>query len=398
MESLLDEWARINTGSYHIAGLQRMAARLRAALTDLPGSLREFALGPQTLVSDRGDREVRELGSVLTMRSPARRGPRVLLAIHYDTVYPANDDFQTTTRIDDRTLRGPGVCDAKGGLLVLLFALLALENSPFAGTLRWEILLNPDEELGSPGSGPMFAEAAARNDLALLFEPALPDGALVSSRKGSGNFTLIVRGRAAHAGRDPQRGRNAIDSLAPLISSVSALQNEIPGIVVNTGFVHGGGPVNVVPDTALARFNVRVETWAQQEAFEGRLREVLSQIPPRDGIAVEVRGGLHCPPKILTPAIDRMLHHLRDCGEMLDLPLIWRPTGGACDGNRVAAAGVPAVDSLGVRGGNIHTDQEFVLLDSLTERARLTALYLMRLAAGDIQTEALPAPEEARQS
>src|SRR5262249_39128994 len=151
---------------------------------------------------DEGREKSRPLGKALAFQSPPRAGPRVLLGIHYDTVFGVDHLFQSVTRVDENTLRGPGVCDAKGGLLVLLHALLALERSPVAGSLAWEVLLNPDEEIGSPGSGSLFAAAAKRNDIGLLFEPALPDGSLVASRKGSGNFTFIVHGRAAHAGRD----------------------------------------------------------------------------------------------------------------------------------------------------------------------------------------------------
>ena len=256
-------------------------------------------------------------------------------------------------------------------------------------------MLNPDEEIGSPGSAELFESAAGRNDLALLFEPALPEGALVSSRKGSGNFTFTAHGKSAHAGRNGADGRNAIHALAALLSRLPALQDQIPGSLINTGFISGGGPVNVVPDHALARINVRVENQHQQHMMEDTFRGLAKTESQPAGIRIELRGGFHAPPKPLTPATESLLHHLADCGKMLDLDISWRATGGACDGNRLAACGLPTVDSLGVRGGEIHTDREFVHIESLTERAALVALFLMRLANREIPMDSIIHPAAA---
>jgi glutamate carboxypeptidase len=347
----------------------------------------EIALGPRTLINDHGDMESQALGAALSLRSPGRHGPRILLAIHTDTVFGANHPFQSATSTDSDILRGPGSCDAKGGLLVMLFALLALERTPFAQNLAWEVLLNPDEEIGSPGSAALFADAAGRNDLGLLFEPALPDGSLVASRKGSGNFTFVVHGRAAHAGRDSRLGRNAIHALARFVADLAACQADYPGIVINTGWIHGGGPPNIVPDLALCRANVRVETIAQQNAFERDLQGRIAEASQADGITLTCHGGFAAPPKPLTPAVETLLHQLKECGAELGLPLAWHATGGACDGNRLAAAGLPTVDSLGVRGGKMHTNEEFVNLESLVERTKLATLFLMRVGAGELAVD-----------
>jgi glutamate carboxypeptidase len=267
----------------------------------------------------------------------------------------------------------------------MLLALQAYERSPWAEKAGWEVLINPDEEIGSPGSAPLLIQAAKRNHLGLVYEPSFQDGNLVGARKGSGNFTVIARGKAAHAGRNPQLGRNAIDALARFIVGLASLDDAGGAITTNVGYIQGGGPVNVVPDLAECRFNVRVVTQNDQKSFEDSLRRLAEEINKIDGISLELHGGFRRPPKPLDAKTLKLLEHVAECGRDLGLSLQWRPTGGACDGNNLAAAGLTTIDSLGVTGGDIHSSEEYILLDSLAERAKLTALLLMKLAAGEIE-------------
>jgi glutamate carboxypeptidase len=267
----------------------------------------------------------------------------------------------------------------------MLTAVRALERSPWAANLGWDILINPDEEIGSPGSAPLLEQAARDNHLGLVFEPALADGTLVSARKGSGNFAVVIRGRAAHAGRSPHLGRNAINALAEFIVELNALAVARNGMTVNVGAVTGGGAVNVVPDLALCRFNVRVTKQEDQKSFEENLGALVAKISARDGISVEVHGNFARPPKPLEGKSRELADHVSQCGRELGLPVTWISTGGACDGNNLHSAGLPTIDSLGVKGGNLHSFEEYVVLDSLTERAQLTALLLMKLASGEIK-------------
>jgi glutamate carboxypeptidase len=386
-ESMIDtltRWSNINSATYNQVGLAAFAEQLAPLLRQLSPHIEFIPLPPHTVISNTGQKETRPLGQAIRLRKADIPGaPRALLNIHYDTVYVPTDPFQTATRIDATTLRGPGVTDAKGGLLVMLTALLALERSQLASNLQWEVLINPDEEIGSPGSTPLFLEAAKRNDIGLLFEPANSAGAMASSRKGSGTFTLIAHGKSAHSGRDPQVGRNAIHALAALITKVIPIQSEVPGITVNTGSFHAAGPSNIVPDFALCRINCRVENEAQKNAIERRLDELVADVP--EGITIEKHGQFGFPPKPVTPAMETLYQQIEGCAKELNIALSWRPVGGASDGNRLAAAGLPNIDALGPRGGNIHTDQEFCHLESLTERTKLTALYLLKLAGGDIR-------------
>jgi glutamate carboxypeptidase len=262
----------------------------------------------------------------------------------------------------------------------MLIAVEALERSPWAANVGWEVLINPDEEIGSPGSSHLFDEAAKRNHVGLLFEPAMPDGSLVSHRGGSGSYSVIVRGRSAHAGRDPHMGRNAIVAAAELTASLSKLATD--GITVNVSKIDGGGPTNVVPNLAICRFNVRAKTPPDQQRIQRQIDEVLATFRDRDGIRMELHGGFHRPPKPLDEGTQHLQKQLESCARELNVPISWRYSGGVSDGNQLAAAGLPNLDSLGPRGGSIHSSDEFLLLDSLTERAKLATL-LIRLLATD---------------
>jgi len=376
--------SNINSGSYHAAGVNRVAARVEELFAPLGAAAERLSLPPHRVTSDRGEAVEHAVGRAVRLRQRPDAPLKIFLAGHMDTVFGAQHPFQSARIVDDDTLNGPGVADLKGGLLVMLLALSALERSPWKERIGWEVLFNPDEEIGSEGSAPLFKEAAQRSALGLVFEPSFPDGNLAGARKGSGNFDVIVRGRAAHAGRDPQLGRNAIRAAADCANALDALNGRREGLTLNVGYVHGGGATNIVPDLCVLKFNVRTaipddERWLQQE-----LDGILAAAQKREGIRLDVRGHFTRGPKVMTPAIERLAGMIGDCGRALGLKLEFRPTGGCCDGNNLAAAGLPNIDNLGVVGGEIHSDREFMRLSSLGERAQLSALLLMRLASGDL--------------
>jgi len=387
MKDLVVRWAEINSGSYNLAGLGQLLSDLEREFKALAGDSERLELAPQEIVDGRENPARVALGRALRIRMRPNAPIRVFLGCHMDTVYGADHPFQKTLLVDDNTLRGPGVTDAKGGLVVMLRALEAFERSPWAYKLGWEVLINPDEEIGSPGSSHLLSQAARRNQVGLVFEPAFFDGSLASERTGSGNFTAITRGKAAHAGRDPHLGRSAISALAWFIVHLNAFASGQSGITVNVGYLEGGGAVNVVPDRALCKFNVRVKSAKDQELVEEHLERVTDWIKLIDGISLELYGQFGRPPKPLDEATLKLLGQIAECGKSLDLAIDWRPSGGSCDGNILSAAGLPTVDTLGVRGGDLHSAKEYLLLDSLVERARLTALYLMKVGSGEIDIQ-----------
>jgi glutamate carboxypeptidase len=378
-------WSAINSGTHNLDGLSRMAHALREACAPLGAMHETIDLPPAESIDAQGNVVRTPLGKGLRFIKRPDAPRQVFVCIHYDTVYPPTSPFQSSHWLDDHHLTGPGVLDAKGGIAVMLSALEMFEEQcPQRDQLGWEIYLNPDEEIGSPGSAGFLREVAQRHSVALLFEPALADGSMVSSRKGSGNFTAIVRGKAAHAGRDFHAGRSATVALAELIVRVDALNSQLGNdVTINCGRVEGGGAVNVVPDLAIGRFNARVTARDDVPHVEEAMKRVASEVEAaRDGIRIAWHGSFASPPKEFDERSRRLFEIIRDCGRSIGLELDARPSGGASDGNRLAAAGVAVIDSLGPVGGEIHSDREFVRVETIAHRARVTALVLERLAGG----------------
>jgi glutamate carboxypeptidase len=388
MIRLLIDWANINSGSSNLPGLSRLADSIASAFAPLGGEVALLDLPPAESIDCRGELQKQPVGKAISIRKRSEAPLRILLNIHYDTVYAADHPFQQARPIDEQTLCGPGVADAKGGLVVLLTALRAVEQvAERHERFGWEVLINPDEEISSLGSAPLLAQAANRNHFGLLFEPAMPDGNLVGQRKGAGTFTFVVRGRAAHAGRDFHAGRSAILALAALITRIDAEQSVLPaaaGITINCGRIEGGGAVNVVPDLAIARFNARASSAEGQHAVEALMRRAGDLIGRREGIRVALHGGFSAPPKPLDARSTHLMDLVIDSARQLGMNLSHRPSGGASDGNRLAAAGLPLVDTMGPVGGELHSEHEYVRLDSLVPRAKLAAMTIMRLAMGQI--------------
>lgn len=384
MVQLLLNWSEINSGSHHLAGLDRMRQALTDGFSSLGGEIEEISLDTLEAVDSKGEIIQVPLGKALRIIKRPQARYRVFLGGHMDTVFGSDHPFQKASWRDANTLNGPGVADMKGGLVVMLKTLEALEQSPYAQSIGWEVLINPDEEIGSPGSAPLLEEATRRNHFGLIYEPAFADGTLAGNRKGSGSFTAVVHGRTAHAGREPHLGHNAIVALAEFIQAINALNGQQSGITVNPGRIEGGGPVNIVPDLAICRFNVRVAAVHEQDWVQQQLRRICDRIQNQEGISIHLHGGFGRPPKILSSKNLELLQHLATCGNELDIPVRWQDSGGVCDGNNLAAAGLPNIDSLGVRGGGLHSSDEFVLVDSLTERACLSALLLMKLGSGEL--------------
>lgn len=380
MTEQLIRWAAINSGTHNLQGLSELSEPVLESLEAIAEKVQTITPDPQSSVDQLGQLQERPLGDTLVAvrRSEALR--RAVLAIHLDTVYPSDSPFQHVQSIEDR-LHGPGVADAKGGLIVLLTGLAAFERYVQASGnnhLGWRVILNCDEEIGSPGSRAHFRQFGSGADFGLLYEPCLPNGHLIGQRKGSGNFEMVVRGQSAHAGREFSKGRNAIVAAAEVAQQLHQLNGRWPDTTINVAKIDGGGPSNVVPDTAVVRFNIRYPSNDLQEPLEAEFDRIVASA--KEGIAIVRHGGFFAPPKPLTPEYQSLLETVQDCGQTLGLNLVWESTGGVCDGNRLAELGVPNVDTMGVQGGNIHSHQEYMLPKSLVPRAQLTFMTLVTMA------------------
>lgn len=369
----LQSWSAINSGSDHLAGLARMADGLEAALRELTPDVTRVPLDDSGRVALRA-----------RMRPAAHH--RILCSGHYDTVFGADHPFQKATLHEDTgRLNGPGVADMKGGLVVMMAALAAFEQTPAAKQIGWTVLLTPDEETGSIVSAPEIEAAAASHHLGLVFEPARETGALVKSRSATAVFRAEVHGRAAHAGRNPEDGRNAITALAQFCLDVEAFPESIPDTLVNVGNIQGGAATNIVPDHAVAEVNARASTSAGVEALESAFQAAAESLNAREGYTMSLTGGFHRHPLQVTPLRESLFANLSQCSTDLGHgALEWEHVSGGSDGNLLHAAGLPVLDGMGPIGGGLHSDREYIETASLASRAQIAATFLNRLASGEI--------------
>lgn len=383
MKQRVCEWSAINSGSYHLMGLKKMKQRLCLDFKPLAGEEKSICSSEIEEINDDGEKKKTQTGDILSISKHVNAPFKILLCGHMDTVFDINHPFQTVTEIDSNRLNGPGVTDMKGGLLVMLYALKALEQSPWAGNIGWQVIINADEEIGSLGSREAIKHAASDKDMALVYEPSMNEqGILAGDRKGSGKFSIVVKGRAAHAGRAFDEGRNAICLLADLVNHVQALNGEREGVTINVGYIKGGGALNVVPDTAVVKIDIRIKQMSDKEWFLTRINALCESYKNKEGFNVSLHGEFGRPPKQMSAETLALFKRIQSLGHMLNLNIDWAPSGGCCDGNNLASYGLPVVDTLGVRGANIHQSTEYLMIDSLVERAKLSALLLMELARG----------------
>ncbi len=376
MRADLAAYVAIPTGHNHTPGLDELRAILTSRLEAL-GARTELVAGdprPEWLLNtDPQD----TIPPAAVCRRDAGGAPRLLLVGHIDTVFHPSDPFnRMVVSADGSTATGPGVVDMKGGLLVAIVALEALAEAGIEAS--WTFVLNSDEETGTFFSHRLLEREASRHDFGLVFEPALPDGSLAIQRKGSAQFMLEARGRSAHAGRDFEKGVSAVYALARALSRVEGLCDLERGVTLNVGPLEGGAATNAVPDVARAWGNARFPDDAAARDLERALDALctVGEGLPR----IVVRHSFNRPAKPCTPEVESLAGLAREIAASLGRELPFASTGGVCDGNILQHAGLPTLDTLGVRGGGLHTADEWIDLSSLVERAQLIARLIARLS------------------
>jgi len=383
-EPMLDQvlsWSAVNSGSRNIPSLAAMAGLLGDAFSALPGEMELLEPARVEAVDPSGKTIELLHGRNLRLTVRPDAPIQLLFTGHMDTVFAVDHPFQETRWLDDAVINGPGTADMKGGLAVMLAALKAIEASDVAAGVGYEVVINSDEEVGSLGSAALIADSARGKRAALTYEPsALPDGTLAGARPGSGNFAITIHGRSAHAGRNPDDGRNALLAAADLALRFEKMRKA--GLTVNPAKIDGGSPSNVVPDIAILRVNLRPATPELESEANEMIAQAVADVSAAREVSMHLHGGFARPPKPMTPDMEVLFGLVKQAGADLGQTIGWQSTGGVCDGNNIAACGVPVVDTMGVRGGKIHSMEEFLIVESLKERAALSAVTILRLAGG----------------
>jgi len=384
MVERLADWVGRNTGTWNTAGLEAFAPLLADELRKLDFEVTVVPSAPL----DIPDRKDARSGPIVFAERRAsvepERAHRFLLMGHFDTVFEPDSAFQHWRVDPDRPDRanGPGASDMKGGLVVLLYALRALAESGDLARADVAVLLNSDEEMGSLGSRERIEAAARKAEVGLVFEGAREGGELARSRGGAGQFHLDVRGVAAHVASAETEGHSAIVALAKKVIAIESLTDYSRGVLLNVGTIEGGTKRNVVPDHASAWIDLRYEEPGQGDEVRAKLEQIAASedVP---GTRATLWGRLHRPPKPETPEVDALLWLQQKLARELGFPApVALHSASVTDGSLTQAAGLPTVDAMGVRGGEAHSEREFVVLSSLSERATIAAVMIRHLESG----------------
>lgn len=300
--------------------------------------------------------------------------PVQLLLGHSDTVWPLGTLQEMPIEVDESVMRGPGVYDMKGGLVQMLYALQALHALQLKPTVTPLIFINSDEEIGSKDSTPHIRRLARIADRAFVLEPSLGlEGKLKIARKGVGSFTVVAKGKAAHAGLNPDDGASAILELSFVIQKLFALNDANRGITVNVGMIDGGLRPNVVAPESRAHVDVRVQTHEDGKRIEESIHTLQATTP---GVTLEITGHIRRQPMEQTPRNLALLETAKEAGRSIALAVDAGAAGGASDGNTTSLF-TATLDGLGAVGDGAHARHEFIYFDKLVERSALLALLLM---------------------
>lgn len=365
----LGELVAIRSGTGDVAGVTRMADRLAGSLRGLGAEVTLRSDGPAgpTLVAElRG----------------AAPGSRVALIGHLDTVASLADPDPALVVRDGRAC-GRGSVDIKGGLQLVVTALEAIRSITGVPLPAGELLviMGPDEEVGSPVGRIAMTELVPGCAAALVLEPGRPSGALVVARKGMLQARIAIRGRAAHAGVEPEHGRSALLAAAHAtvaLHALTGLGGPEGGVTVNVGVIHGGSRPNVVAAEAALELDLRASTAAAMDAAMAAIRAVVAA-PAVPDVTMELEVGSRFPPMERLPSTDRLLARVAEVGAGLGLEVGAVSTGGASDANLIATLGVPVLDGLGPIGGGMHGADEHVEVGALPDRLALVAGTILAL-------------------
>jgi len=363
----LRELVNTDSGSYDKMGVDAVVGWLEQRLTLLGCEVKRY--------------HQPKFGDDLLATMGGRGKGHILLLGHSDTVFPAGTAAERPMTIEGDRILGPGTCDMKAGLLTGVYALETLREIGFDDYGSISYLCVSDEEIGGDRhSIPLIRSEARRADVVLTLEAARENGDIVSARKGMCWYVVEAFGQSAHAGVEPEKGRNAIVAMAHQIIALSKLNGLRPGMTVNTGCAEGGMAPNIVPDYARIRVDVRALSRDDMRAFEDTFREQLAKTEsPGVKIAFGTEEDSYNPPMERTPAVVRLEQLAQETARELGFDLKGAITGGCSDACFAAAEGTPVLDGLGPIGGLDHSPHEYLKLSSIVPRTALLVKLIMTI-------------------
>jgi glutamate carboxypeptidase len=351
------EFVEIESPSDNKPAADRMGAHLATRFQTRGGRVRIHRAG--------------DFGDNLQIDFPGRAGKPVLLLGHFDTVYPLGTLAGMPCRVDGDHLHGPGVLDMKSGVALMLFALEGLQAWHGQLPRPVTVFLVSDEEVGSPSSRKITEDLARQSDAVLVLEPAAGvRGAVKTARKGVGDYTLTIKGIAAHAGLDPGKGHSAILELARQIAVVAKFNHRRSGVSVNPGVIRGGTRTNVVAAEAVVEIDVRIRSAKQAVALDRKMR-ALQPFDRRCKLSIE--GGLNRMPMERNAGVIALYKKAKAVARQIQWRLEEAAVGGGSDGNFTAGIGIPTLDGMGGVGEGAHALDEHIVIPELPRRAMLLA-------------------------
>lgn len=318
-------------------------------------------------------------GNNLVIRHKSVKDPKIILVGHLDTVFKKGTARKRPFEIIGNRAYGPGVIDMKGSQVELLYAMKALVENNNESIKNVEIVLNSDEEIGSPTSRSLIKKVANGKEYALIMEPARKDGSLVSERRGGGSYKLIIRGKSAHSGIEPEKGISAIEEFAHKVIKLHSLNDKEKGINVNVGIIRGGIAANVVAPRAEAYIDVRISKVEQMKLLSKKIKEIcaVSDVP---GTKIELFGSIDRFPMVKNEKSKELLSIVKKIGSEMGISLKDVSTGGGSDASTTVSLGIPTIDGLGPVGGSPHSEEEYLEISSLVERTNLLINIINRLS------------------
>ena len=366
MLRLIEQIVNIDSGSYVKKGVDQVGSILKEKYEEL-GFIVEV-------------KEESEFGNNLIIQHKNAKDPKIILVAHMDTVFPEGTVAKRPFYIEGTRAYGPGVVDMKASQIELIYAIKALQSIGSNCIENIQIILNGDEEVGSITSRPLIEKHSIGKEYALIMEPARKDGSLVTARRGGGRYDIIVKGVAAHSGIEPEKGRSAIEELAYKIIQLHQLNDHEKGISVNVGLIEGGTSVNTVSANAVAHVDIRISEMEQAAYLEEKIKEICSKTVV-SGTEIHLEGSINRPPMVFNHKSEHLLHIIENVGGEIGIKVKNTATGGGGDASFTSATGVATIDGLGPVGGNAHSEEEYLEINTLPERTLLLAKTIERLSS-----------------